>query len=143
MWTKECSPNGSGSMASSTKKPVDNRVHPKAHEVSACVKKMRITADRHKSNKDTTTKETKVPTMGVMCTKSSFPTNGPSDEKKYPNTPSLAISESTMYHPYPIANITKKLTKPMTAPPTAEPANKGRLSSSGILDAFMPSHAMN
>src|SRR5262245_32956617 len=99
MWTKECSPNGSGSMASSTNKPVDNSVHPKAHEVSACVKKMRIPADRHKRKRDTTTKETEAKTMRIMCTRSSFPTNGPSGEKKYPNTPSLTISESTTYHP--------------------------------------------
>ena len=63
MCIKECAPNEIGSMASSTKKPVDNRVHPKAHEATACVRIMRNTADRHKRSKDTPTKETKMYTM--------------------------------------------------------------------------------
>ncbi|WP_375764535.1 hypothetical protein ACE10X_21225 [Bradyrhizobium sp. Pha-3] len=53
-------------MATSTKKPVDNSVHPNAHEVSACTAKMISAANMHKEIKIATTKETTAYPIAVM-----------------------------------------------------------------------------
>jgi len=62
-------------LASSTKKPVHNGVHPKAHEVSACVTKMRNTANKQTRSKDTMTKEIKANTRRAELR---FPRSDPS-----------------------------------------------------------------
>jgi hypothetical protein len=56
-------------MASSTKNPVENRVHPKAHELSACVRKLRSPANKAKKNKHGRTSATTLKAMDIGSSK--------------------------------------------------------------------------